>query len=55
MGWAHLLCDTIRTNIEMQTLYQSMGFPFTSPYPESGTVRADPKGAMILVFMQLDL
>ncbi len=55
MGWAHLLCDTIRTNIEMQTLYQSMGFRFTDPYPESGTVRTDPQAAVNLVFMQLDL
>ncbi|WP_167852799.1 hypothetical protein [Pseudotabrizicola sediminis] len=55
MGWAHLLCDTIRTNIEMQTLYQSMGFRFTGPYPESCTVRADPKGATVLVCTQLDL
>ncbi|MDM7933600.1 hypothetical protein [Tabrizicola sp.] len=44
-----------RTKIEMQTLYQSVGFRFTDPYPESGTVRTDPRAAVNLVFMQLDL
>ena len=55
MGWRHILCDTTRNNIEMQTLYQSIGFHFTDPYPESGSVRTDPEVAVNLVFMQLDL
>lgn len=55
MGLRQILCDTIRNNIEMQTLYQSVGFRFTDPYPESGTVRTDPQAAVNLVFMQLDL
>lgn len=55
MGWRHLLADTIRTNTEMQRLYLSFGFRFTEPYPESSTVRTDPRAAANLKFMQLDL
>lgn len=55
MGWRHILCDTTRNNIEMQTLFQSIGFRFTDPYPESSTVTTDPKLAAAVVFMQLDL
>jgi GNAT superfamily N-acetyltransferase len=55
MGWRHLLADTVRTNVEMQTLYLSFGFRFIDPYPESGTVRADPQATANLKFVQLDL
>jgi GNAT superfamily N-acetyltransferase len=55
MGWRHLLADTVRTNIEMQSLYLGFGFRFIDPYPESGTVRSDARTAVNLKFMQLDL
>lgn len=55
MGWRHLFADTFRDNVEMQTLYQSMGFRFIAPYPESGVATTSNDYAWTLKFMQLDL
>ncbi len=55
MGWRHLFADTFRDNVEMQTLYQSMGFRFIDPYPESGVATTSSAYAWTLKFMQLDL
>ena len=54
MGWLHLFADTFRDNVEMQTLYQSMGFRFIDPYPESGVATTSNAYAWTLKFMQLD-
>jgi putative acetyltransferase len=55
MGWHHLFADTFRDNVEMQTLYQGMGFRFIEPYPESGVATTSSAYGWTLKFMQLDL
>lgn len=55
MGMKTLLVDTLRANVEMQSLYRSLGFEEIDVYPESATYKMVPQLLPLMVFFRMDL
>jgi len=55
MGLSSIIADTLRKNLEMQSLYDKLGFEQTPTYLKSGTLQGFPELEKHLMYYRLDI
>ena len=55
MGFSAIIADTLRKNLEMQRLYETLGFEQTPTHIDSGTLKGFPELEPYMLYYKLKL